>query len=52
MPVLCIHKIIRMELFQKTIHLIIINESFREYGLKVADLLRKENINIQRLEKQ
>ena len=32
--------------FQKTIHLIIINESFREYGLKVADRLRKKNINV------
>ncbi len=31
---------------QKTIHLIIINESFREYGLKVANKLRSENINI------
>ena len=31
---------------QNTIHLIIINESFREYGLKVANQLRKENINI------
>ena len=31
---------------QKKIHLIIINESFREYGLKVANKLRKENINI------
>ncbi len=31
---------------QKKIHLIIINESFREYGLKVANQLRKENINI------
>ena len=31
---------------QNTIHLIIINESFREYGLKVANKLRKENINI------
>ncbi len=31
---------------QKTIHLIIINESFREYGLKVANQLRQKNINI------
>ena len=31
---------------QNTIHLIIINESFREYGLKVANQLRQENINI------
>ena len=35
-----------LKLLQKTIHLIIINESFREYGLKVADQLRKKNINI------
>ena len=35
-----------IKLFQKTIHLIIINESFKEYGLKVADRLRKENISI------
>ena len=31
---------------QKTTHLIIINESFREYGLKVANQLRQKNINI------
>jgi len=31
---------------QKTIHLIIINESFKEYGLKVANQLRQKNINI------
>jgi len=31
---------------QKTIHLIIINESFREYGLNVANQLRSKNINI------
>lgn len=31
---------------QKIIHLIIINESFREYGLKVANQLRMKNINI------
>jgi len=31
---------------QKTIHLIIMNESFRAYGLKVANELRKKNINI------
>ena len=31
---------------QNTIHLIIINESFREYGLKVANQLRQKNINI------
>ena len=31
---------------QNTIHLIIINESFRKYGLKVANQLRKKNINI------
>ena len=35
-----------IKLLQNTIHLIIINESFREYGLKVANQLRKENINI------
>ena len=32
--------------FQKTIHLIIINESFREYGLKIANQLRNKNINV------
>ncbi|MDC0192059.1 histidine--tRNA ligase [Alphaproteobacteria bacterium] len=31
---------------QKTIHLITINESFREYGLNVANQLRRKNINI------
>ncbi len=35
-----------IKLLQNTIHLIIINESFREYGLKVANQLRKENISI------
>ena len=35
-----------IKLLQNTIHLIIINESFREYGLKVADRLRKANINV------
>ena len=31
---------------QQTIHLIIINESFREYGLKIANQLRNKNINV------
>ena len=31
---------------QKPIHLIIIHESYRGYGLKVANQLRKKNINI------
>ena len=35
-----------IKLLQKTIHLIIINEKFKEYGLKVANQLRKKNINI------
>jgi len=35
-----------IKLLQKKIHLIIINESFREYGLKVANQLRQKNINI------
>ena len=31
---------------QNTIHLIIINESFKKYGLKVANQLRQKNISI------